>query len=172
MASTFVHELVHLLNRRALGPALPPWLDEGMADDLSYSRIDEKGELSPARLGGSAVDMGSVTIWKGGQAAALELRRAMLQERSVPLEGLLSLEWTSFVDPRQRLHYPQSALFIRYLVESEGSLKRGFRSFLEGIAAGGPVTPDALLHHLERDWEELDNGFRSWVLEEFVNPTS
>src|SRR6185436_7649016 len=31
--ATLVHELVHALGRRGLGPALPPWLDEGMADD-------------------------------------------------------------------------------------------------------------------------------------------
>ncbi len=42
VATTMVHELTHLVNRRALGPALPPWLDEGMADELAEGLVGGK----------------------------------------------------------------------------------------------------------------------------------
>ncbi|MEZ5332258.1 MAG: molybdopterin-synthase adenylyltransferase MoeB [Thermoanaerobaculia bacterium] len=41
---TLVHELAHLVSRRALGPALPRWLSEGIADLLG-------DEATPAGLG-------------------------------------------------------------------------------------------------------------------------
>jgi hypothetical protein len=164
VAATLVHELAHLLNRRALGPALPPWLDEGLADDLSYSRIDVSGELLPGELAGSTVDLGSITIWKGGRAAALELQRALMADRSVPLQDLVLLDWRAFVDPERRLHYPQSGLFVRYLIDSKSGLGRGFHAFLAGVAAGESVAPDALLAHLGRSWADLEIGFGDWAL--------
>lgn len=169
VAATLIHELVHLLNRRALGPALPLWLDEGLADDLSYSGIRESGELAPDELAGSTVDLGSVVIWKGGRAAALELKRALIADRAVPLETLLSLEWREFVDPEMRLHYPQSALFVRYLIDSEPALRTGFHAYLKGIAEGESVAPAVLLDATGRTWDQLETGFRDWALERFVN---
>ena len=169
VASTLVHELVHLLSRRALGPALPPWLDEGLADDLAFSEIGESGQLRSNKLGGSAESIGSIRVWKGGRAAVLELQRALTADRALPLEELLSLDWRSFVEPEMELHYPQSALLVRYLVESEAALQQGFRAYLEGIAGGGSVAPDALLRHLGRSWVDLEAGFRDWAVTQLVD---
>ncbi len=53
--ATFVHELVHLLDRRAIGPALPPWLDEGLAEDLAWTPFDaQSGSFRWGELRGSA----------------------------------------------------------------------------------------------------------------------
>ena len=54
VASTLVHEITHLVNRRALGPALPPWLDEGIAGDLGSSRFADDGSLVLGSLGGTS----------------------------------------------------------------------------------------------------------------------
>ena len=51
-ATVLVHELAHLLNRRAIGPALPPWLDEGLAEELAGSARDAAGGLEPGGYGG------------------------------------------------------------------------------------------------------------------------
>jgi len=48
LGSLFIHELTHLLNRRVFRAEVPPWLEEGMAEDLAYSRLTPKGQI---RLG-------------------------------------------------------------------------------------------------------------------------
>lgn len=45
--ATLVHELTHLLNRRGIGPALPPWLDEGLAEDMARSEPLPAGDPLP-----------------------------------------------------------------------------------------------------------------------------
>src|SRR5205085_33662 len=37
LVALLVHELTHLLNGRAFGARLPVWLEEGIAEELSYS---------------------------------------------------------------------------------------------------------------------------------------
>ncbi len=57
--------------------------------------------------------------------------------------------------------YPQSAAFIRYLIDGEnGALAEGFFTFLKKIAAG--MRAD-LLKLLGRDVATLDEGFRRWL---------
>ena len=58
-----LHELTHLLNRSALGPDTPIWLEEGLANDLAYNRVDRAGRLLLGTLEGQRV---SVTEGPGG----------------------------------------------------------------------------------------------------------
>jgi hypothetical protein len=163
VAATLVHELAHLLNRRALGPALPPWLDEGIADDLAYSAISGDGSLDPTMLAGSWRDVGPVRVWLGGHASARELERAVSNQSTVPLDDLLRMEWEEFVDPEGNVNYPQSAFFLRFLIDVDPVLRTGFRRFLTGIAAGGPVTAEELVRRLGRSEEQLEAEFSRWL---------
>ncbi len=164
--STLVHELAHLLNRRAVGPALPPWLDEGLADDLAHGRITDGGRLLPERLGGETVPIGGHRVERhGGIAAAIFVDTAFGTGRQVPLPDLLAMDHESFVrsDDRQ-LHYAESALFIRFLLSSgDPALADAFRRFLRGVAAGGPPSPGALGAALGVDWRPLEMRFRAWL---------
>lgn len=165
VAATLVHELAHLLNRRAIGPALPSWLEEGIADDLSQSRIDRSGRLVPGTLGGVTVRVGRRIEMYGARAALEGLIRAANSGRLRPLPQLLSMDWGDFVRQNGELNYAQSSFFIRYLLQGEqGALAPGFRAFLKEVAEGRPPDPEALRQKLERPWPVLEAGFRLWVL--------
>ena len=165
VASTLVHELSHLLNRRAIGPALPSWLEEGIADDLSLSRIDRSGRLVPGTLGGVTVRAGRRIEMHGARASLQALIQAAGAGRLRPLPQLLALDWDEFVRQDGALNYAQSSFFIRYLLEGEqGALAPGFRAFLREVSNGAPPEPEALRQKLGRTWPMLEAGFRLWIL--------
>lgn len=172
LTATLAHELVHLLNVRALGPALPPWLDEGMADDLSSSEITPAGDLRPERLGGSTVRGVGSLEFSGAVAALRSLNAAYARAETAPkLADLVELDWFGFVRSDDlALHYAHAGFFIRYLVDGEdGTLRPAFHRFLRRLADGGPASGEALRAELGRSWEELDAGLaayvRHWILE-------
>jgi hypothetical protein len=165
VASTLVHELAHLLNRRAIGPALPSWLEEGIADDLSQSQIDSSGRLLPGTLGGVTVRVGRRIEMHGARAALQDLLNAAAAGKLRPLPKLLALDWDEFVRQNGELNYAQSSFFIRYLLQGEqGTLAPGFRAFLREVSEGRPPNPEALREKLGRTWPMLEAGFRLWVL--------
>lgn len=165
VGATLVHELVHLLTRRAIGPALPSWIDEGIADDLSQSRIDPSGRLLPGTLGGVTLQAGQRIEMHGARAALQNLIQAADTGTLRPLPELLGLEWRDFVRQRAEQNYAQSSFFIRYLLQGEqGQLAPGFRAFLSEVAAGKPPDPERLRENLGRSWPMLEAGFRLWLL--------
>lgn len=165
VGATVVHELVHFLNRRAIGPALPPWLDEGLADDLAMARVGPDGRLDPTGLGGERRQRGDTLRVDGGLATLKHVRDAMRGGRLPPLRRLLELDWDGFVRSEQsQLHYGASAFWVRYLLDGEdGRLAVSFRRFLADVAAGGPASPEALRRRLGRGWSDLDAGFHAWI---------
>ncbi len=165
VTATLVHELTHFVNRRAVGPQLPPWLDEGLADDLAHSRIDAEGRFHPGQLGGERLERGGEIRLEGGHAALWRLRAAV-RDGSLPhLPGLMRTDWEAFVrTPRVQIHYDAAAFWIRYLLEGEnGRHAAAFRAFLDAVAGGGPATAEALGARLDADWTALDAGFRAWI---------
>ncbi len=168
VGATLVHELVHLLNRRALGPALPPWLDEGLADDLASARVDADGTIRPHLIGGERRREGNKVRLNGGVAALLQLSRSMTEAGPTLLPDLLAIDWESFVkSDRSRLHYGASAFWVRYLLQGEGGRHRdAFRRFLAAVSEGRPATAAALGESLGQDWDALERSFRAWVLAE------
>lgn len=131
--SSLVHELTHLLNRRSLGPALPPWLDEGLARDLE-------------------------TVGLGDARRAVPRRR----DRVETLESLFALDQVAF-RRRAEENYHAAGKWIGYLVDGpDTELATGMRGFLGAIAAGEPIHAELLHEHLGRGWPELEAGFRVW----------
>jgi hypothetical protein len=168
VAATLVHELTHLANRRALGPALPPWLDEGLADDLATASIGAGGGLDPTALGGSVERAGSGVTYHGPRA---DLRRlsALAEAGDLPsLSRLTALDWEGFVLPARRdVHYPLAGFFVRFLLAGEGgALREPFRDFLASVAAGESADGPALIRRLDRSWDSLQWSFELWLLGE------
>jgi hypothetical protein len=176
VAALLVHELAHLLNRRTFEGDLPPWLEEGIANDLAYCKVRRDGELEPSTLGGRSF-IAEVpgpsdrfgrrrfagTFHLEGPLASLSLlKRSVAAGETMPLPQLLDLTWREFVDPDGReLRYVQSTFLIRYLLdELEGD---GFLDFLRQYQSGGSAEPAALLSALDMTWEELTEGYEGWI---------
>lgn len=158
--ATLVHEVCHLLNRRAIGPGLPPWLAEGLADHLAQLARTPSPELDDRfRL----VEEQSISY--RGPLAALRLLAARAEEGTLlALAALTQSEGAAFLDGTTApLLYAQSAFFIDWLLD-EPELQTGFRSFLAAIAEGGSVSSDALLAQLNRSWTDLDQQFGRWLV--------
>lgn len=168
--STLVHELAHLLNRRALGPALPPWLDEGLAEDLTWAEIDPTGRLRPGTWGGDLVALERDGVIVGDLlTAGLAIRRRLplvhdsLERDLVPSpHALLTLDWKEFVGPRREVHYLQAGLLIRFLLD-ERDLAPRFRRFLADTAEGRPLRPERFRETLELSWSEISERWTAWV---------
>jgi hypothetical protein len=178
MISTLVHELVHLLNRRALGPVLPPWLDEGLAEDLTWAEIDATGRVQPGTWGGDRVEWSERDKRRGGVivgdvvTGGLAIHRTLPRfaetlDRglAVPLDELVDLSWEEFVRTGGELHYLESGLLVRFLLDDR-ELNPRFRRFLAETAEGKPLTPERFRETLGMSWEEIETRFSEWVREE------
>jgi hypothetical protein len=171
---TLVHELAHLRNRRSLGPALPPWLREGIADDLAESRIDDDGSLHPGLLGGEMRSGGGEVVRRGGLAAVLILQEAVDADRLPrPIELVRFDDQEFYAAGRSQLHYAYSSFWVRYLLSDfDRGLAAGFRRFLRQVADGERLHEELLRARLERDWRALDTGFRAWLRLQYLMPTN
>ncbi len=165
VAGTLIHELVHFLNRRALGPQLPPWLDEGLADDLALSRIDASGRIHLGELRGDHRQYGEQWWIAGGHASLLKLRDAARTGELSAARDLIQLDWDSFVrTPQVQLHYATAAFWVRFLIDgAEGRRAAAFRAFLDDVAEGQPPSAENLQARLGEDWSTLDRDFRQWL---------
>ncbi len=155
VCATLIHEAAHLASRRSIGPALPPWLGEGIAEYAKWALSREEPPFDRWEAAGGRLP---------GLDAMVTFDRAAFQ--------------ASRAGPER---YAASGFWVTYLLE-EPELGTGFRSFLAYLAAGGPwaeadsevrdlpdpvrTTPslgDDLVHHLGRDYERLDAGIRVWL---------
>jgi len=171
---SLVHELTHLVNRRALGPALPAWLDEGIADDLADSRIGADGSIQAGVLGGDRHVRKLRVIRRGGLASAIDLQELLKGDELPTLAKLVDMDQEQFyAKERKTQHYALSSFWVRYLLSGfDSGLQTGFRSFLQGTAEGQPITPERLLVDLGTDWQRLESGFRTWLRLQFLTPTN
>lgn len=181
VAALLVHELVHLLSDRAFPDGLPPWLQEGLADELAYSRIDNDGRLVPGTLGGeSAVQVessrltpGQVRVERreeisGARASLARLHQAMVAGTGPGLQELLDASWEDFVATEGLgLRYVASAFLVRFLQEEHGA---AFRGFLQAVAAGGPADRARLGQYLaasgavkQSTVSGLQRAFQAWL---------
>lgn len=161
VVATLIHEITHLLNRRAVGPALPPWLDEGLAEDLTWCRVAPDGTPLLGTFGGARVLDESLVFVTGGLAVLGRFTEALEAGRVPPLSELVTLDWEAFVHRDRELHYQQAGLLVRYLLDGRDA--EGFRAFLADTARGMPITGERLVTTLGVSWERLETGFITWV---------
>lgn len=148
----FVHELTHTLNRHALGAALPPWLEEGLAEDLGGVWLEDPDAPSP---GMTHPGDGSRHGWTlQGLVGAVAIGGL---EGWAPLAELTALDRTGFFADRQGVNYKQSQLFVRCLLDAgDERLAGGFRGFLSDTAEGYPPGAEELIERLGHGWPELE----------------
>lgn len=169
-----VHEIAHLLNRRALGQLLPPWLEEGIAEDLAICRFGPDGSVLPdtvrvevERTRERTADSGrsrlrEVVRQSGPLVSVAALAAKARRDELPPLATLLTMPADEFVSKEERgRSYPMAALFVRFLL-SDGlpGSRDAFRGFLDGVAKGESPSHLRLLQSLGTDLPALDAAFR------------
>jgi len=160
-----VHELVHLLNRRAIGPSLPGWLDEGLAEDIALSELTPEGDILVDRLGGSRQHVGVRTVLsRGGVGSALYLQREHRANRALDLERFVTTDWELLRGERD-LYYATAGLYFRYLQRSGSTEARELRHFLVSVANGEPADGQELLRAIADDLAAHEEAFSRWVLD-------
>lgn len=162
-----VHELTHLLSRNALGEKIPAWLDEGLAEDLAWCRVDAAGRLQPDTLdlreqtrGGAsttAVERSGprVTVdgWLGSARAG----------RIPPLAALLAPESRFFTDRGARRDAATaSGMLVRWCL-AEPARAEMFREFLRAVSLGGAADSRALAASLGLDEATLSKKYLEWA---------
>ena len=165
--ATFVHELVHLINRRALGPALPPWLDEGLAEEFAQARIDPLTGRFLWRERRGGVRREGARLETSGALAGLErLGRALASPAPPTLTGLVTLDWEAFVADPAELSYPHAHEWVDFLFAGDPSRAAAFRLYLSAIVRGEAAGPETLERALGAKLAALEPDFRAAALRE------
>jgi hypothetical protein len=162
-----VHELTHLLSRTALRDAAPPWLDEGLSEDLAWCRVDGAGRLQPGTLDEDDPTAGDTTaIGRERSGPRVTVERwlsAARQGRIVPLAALLAPGSRLFLDPGTRRDASTaSAMLVRWCLAEPGRAAR-FRAYLKAVPHGAPGDLPGLAEALGTDAVSLQKDFLSWV---------
>lgn len=145
---TLIHELAHLITRRALGGNLPPWLSEGLANGLGDTATAD--ELHPIE-GANGAEAEASRLLLGYEAGQVPSLARLLQKDSAEFDsGTLSYD------------YEQSAFLVRLLL-SDPELTSRFRTFLRALAAGSVYTPELFYDHLGLGAAELDRRLEAWL---------
>lgn len=145
---TLAHEMAHLLERRAFGPGLPPWLSEGLADALGDTATEDGiGELAGIR---------------GAEAIAQRLRAGRAAGLVRPLPELAAVKRSGFDKAVRSYDYEHSALAVRYLL-LDPDLGPRFRAYLGDLSRAERYDPERLRARLGRPWEEIERGFWGWL---------
>jgi hypothetical protein len=162
--STLVHELAHFVVRRAIGPALPPWLDEGLAEDLAQTPFAM--ETRRFELGALRADFerrGLRLEVRGALAGLSRVAAATAAGSRLTLRELVALDWDGFVAGDAPLRYAESLFFLRWLFDGgDPAASAALRGFLGEIASGGAADGARLLERLG-DAEELEAAFGAWL---------
>ena len=170
LADTLVHEAAHqLIGKRLYGGAEQVhWVAEGMAAYFGFTAQDPEGKFRPGAIGGKGVPVirGETRPPQGGGVRRLEdFRRLVKKDEAPSVIDLVAIEDPAvFYGERIQEHYTASWLLVHYLLHGdEGALVPGFVRFLESDAEG-PVSAAELYVALGRTPEQLEEGFRSYVV--------
>jgi hypothetical protein len=143
-----VHELTHLLSQGVFGDLLPLWLDEGLAEDLAWCRVDAEGRLQPHTFESREIPDAWIQSARAG--------------KSFPLSALLSPATRLFANPGTRRDATTtSAMLVRWCLE-DASRAAQFRAFLKSVAKGGAGDAAALAAALGTGAPELQKDFLAW----------
>jgi hypothetical protein len=146
--TTLAHELTHMVERRALGNSLPPWLAEGLADGIGYTATEAGiGELSAVR---------------GIEGQAERLAAAYRAGEAQGLQRLASLPRSRFDRGVRAFDYEQSSLLVRYLL-LDPELAPRFRGYLARLGEGERYDAERFRNALALSWEALDRRLQEWV---------
>jgi len=172
VTALLVHELGHLLTRAAVGRPLPPWLEEGLVEEMAMSRRDARGRTLPGTLrarretrGVGPVQLPGRVQYEAALTGPVAALVTLVRGPRPALVDLLAMPQESFTAASGRPErYAASALFLRFLLDGEeGRHRDRLRGFLAAVAAGGSADRAALEAALGTTVVELQAPFDLWL---------
>ncbi len=165
---TVVHELAHLLSQEVFAREAPPWIAEGLSEDLAWCRADAEGRLLSGTLDSVTSERKTgdrvVRVSSGSRATVKEFLERVRAGRGLPLSGVLERATRLFAHARTRRDaYTQAGLLVRFLLGGDPARTERFRVFLRAAALGAPAGLDALAAALGTDTKSLEKEFWSFV---------
>lgn len=163
-----VHELVHLLTEQAFAFPAPPWINEGLSEDLAWCRADSKGRLVFDTLDGrmTALRAGDriLRTESGPRTTVKNFRERWRSGRVPPLPALIAPARFLSADAGERRDaYTAAGLLVRFLLAGDPGRAARFRTFLREAAFGSLADLDALAFTLEMDSKTLEREYWGFV---------
>ena len=163
IADTFTHELVHLLTLRSLGSAVPPWLDEGLAESMTFASRTRRGSLALGPLDPRRLRAASPAALRGPLALIGRLAGEASGDDLPTLEELTELQRQAFMGgDGSDVLYALSALWVHYLGTVDPKTGPGFRSYLQ-ILTDPTSQPAGLFEVVSANPADLERDFRGWL---------
>ena len=178
VTALLVHELAHLLSRRTFDRELPPWLEEGLAEELALARQARSGAIVPGTLRGRVRARALATSSSrpsfasrfevsadGAYGALSALLNAQRSGAAPSLAELLALPHAAFTRYEgRRERYTASAFFVRFLLDGrERRSRERFHAFLGAVARGGAADAEALTAALGEPLAHLERDYLAWL---------
>ncbi|MEJ2084528.1 MAG: hypothetical protein P8Y44_02480 [Acidobacteriota bacterium] len=169
-----IHELTHLLNRRVFGLRSPAWIEEGLAEDLAYCKVDSNGKLQLGSLAGSSRREISTSLSgryridteiTGGYGMLSNLLDHWGDPLRPPLTELVDMPWIEFIQPEVRpLHYAQSGFFVRYVLSSRSpNHASSFLDFLQALSSSTMPQVESVWSYLNEDPDKVEAAYFRWL---------
>lgn len=151
--AVLIHELTHLLNRRAFRSEIPPWLEEGMAQDLAFCRISQEGHVRLGTL--STVETHLTTLLEDWNDST-----------HLDVLELMSLDLETFMEPQGRpIRYTESAFLIRYFLDGgNNQLRARFLRYLSRLTTSEFVDSVSLFEELDTNPGTIESGFYRFLV--------
>ena len=165
---TVVHELAHLLTQEIFARPAPPWIAEGLSEDLAWCRADAEGRLLLASLDAATAERRTgdrlLRVTSGPHATVKEFRERTRAGRRLPLSALLEPATRLFADSDTRRDaYTQAGLLVRFLLDGDPARADRFRVFLRAAALGAPARLDDLAAAVGADEKSLEKEYWTFV---------
>jgi hypothetical protein len=160
----FVRAVTRLLSRSALGERPPVWLDEGLAGDLAWCRVEPDGRIQTDTLDAREESRGGASPIRSGPRATVEawLERARAG-RVLPLAAILARDSRLFENTSARSDAAtESAMLVRWCLADPARAAK-FKEFLRGVSLRSAADDRALAASLGLDAATLSKRFFDWV---------
>jgi hypothetical protein len=150
MFHTLRHEGFHQFAFARIGPDLPVWANEGLAEYFSESIVLKR------TLAAGQVPVDRVAV----------MRQALSGGKHIPLGDLLTMSDDAWANRVRRgdgsLQYDQAWSVVHFLVNGDKKYQRAFEAYLKLIAAGTPAR-DASDKIFGTDVEAFEQAWRGYV---------
>jgi hypothetical protein len=165
---TVVHELAHLLTQEAFARPAPPWIAEGLSEDLAWCRADAEGRLLAGSLDTETAERRTgarvVRVMSGPAATVKDFVEHARAGRGLPLSALLDPVTRVFADPLTRRDaYTEAGLVVRFLLGGDPARADRFRVFLRAATLGAPAGLDDLAAAVGTDAKSFEKEYWSFV---------